>query len=243
MKNKMLRIAAMLLSLLMLLPAISACDKTGSGGEATTGEEVKTVSIDLAEYRVVRPENASTVLVDAAVSVRKALEGLTGSQVEIRDDWLKEGVTAEIEEMKEVLIGATNRSASAAALEKAAESTSFVIAVIGNKVVVSGGTDSAVKNGTDYFIENILSAAEGTVITLPENFVYVSEPIPALEIVAAKKCPYSIVYADGLDNSKKADNDKDAYDLEVDLSRKIRTKIASLTGLAELDDILDTRRG
>lgn len=232
MKKTSLRLFVLLLAALMILPLLASC-KPGEGGDSTTDAGDAEVVVDLAGYRVIRPADAPQDVVETAVALRRALVEVFGDGVEIKDDWLKEGVTAEIEEMKEILVGGTNRSASAAALADVTDSTSFVITVIGNKVVINGGTGSAVTAGVNYFVETLLAAAPDGKLRLPENYRYVSEPLPALELASTAASKFTIVYKDGLDNTKNANDEKDKYDLEVDLARSVRTRMASVTGLDE----------
>ena len=100
---------------------------------------------------------------------------------------------------------------------------SYVIAVIGNKIVINGSNDDAVIIGTEYFINNIASAtSENGVLKLKENFSYTSEPLEMANLISDNKLTYKIVFAKDLDTTFKTSDTKDKTDYIVSKAYAIR---------------------
>ena len=109
-------------------------------------------------YSLVRPDISDKAVTDAAVALRNKL-GLT-----LTTDWVNRG-EAVPEGNVEFLVGETNRKASVDALAELTNfrgnfTNDFIIRMKDNKVVINGGSPSAVAAGTDYFMKNVLPTVD-----------------------------------------------------------------------------------
>ena len=133
--------------------------------EAPAAENVVFIADGATEYKLVRAEKASKAVIDAFTKLRGALKDTYGIQIQLLDDFEKAGTDPATRYAYEIVVGATNRDESSAALEGLGFSDA-VIAVIGNRLVINGGSDDAVIRAVDLFIEKYVS---GSTLELPGN--------------------------------------------------------------------------
>ena len=234
MKLKLFKYLALALALVMALALMVSCTPEGNTDEssAVQTEAVVTVPYNIAEYVVIRPEQTVEEVIYSGVTLRKHLNSLLGdSVVKITDDWIKGGViTEEVTAAKEILIGNTTRPESQQALE-GVDSTSFVIKVIGNKIVINAVKTSMVAQGVQYFIDNYLVELSDNQLMLPENLCYISEPVPEVVFIENNQQNLKVIYLDSLDNSKNAKDENDRLDLDVEYAKRIRENILNYCGI------------
>ena len=113
----------------------------------------------LAEYTLVRPDLAEGSLLDVVLNFRLAIKETAGIEMPIQTDWVKRGEDPDAAGERELLFGLTNRTAS---IEAMAELTSFdyMIRTVGEDIVVLGGSDYALSQAAEQFIE-LLAAGLG----------------------------------------------------------------------------------
>lgn len=228
------KVFSLIVAFILSLSIITSCSPSDDP-EASTEiqeEQVITVPYDIAEYTVIRPEKTVEEVVYSAVSLRKHINGLLGETiVKINDDWVKGGVlTDEVAQAKEILVGNTTRPESKQALE-GVDPTSYVIKVVGNKIVINASKTSLVVNGVQYFIDNYLSELADNMLMLPENFCYVSEPLPEVVFIENSQHNVKVIYLDSLDNTQNAKNENDRLDLDVEYAKKVRDSILNYCGV------------
>ena len=223
------------LIILVLLTVIvtsvfSSCTASDNPGEGSNDPVAVKIPFPITEYRVVRPERAPEEVIVGAASVRRHINSLLSDEtIDIIDDWVKGGViTDEIADAKEILIGNTTRPESAAALE-GVDPTSFVIKVIGNKIVINAEKTTILLNGIDYFIQNYVEISDNTLM-LYENLIYVSAPVPQVQFIDKNEHKLKVLYLDSLDNSVNASNENDRLDLDVMYAKELRDAINKITG-------------
>jgi len=163
------------LSVLMLI-MLASCTSGNPGENTESGienSENASLSADdvitilengASEYAVVRSDYAKGTQLEAAVALRNAFEENVGYTITITSDWYKKGTDPVLPEY-EILVGDTNRPESEAALE-GLEGVEYVIAVIGNKVVINGTSDYAILTGVETFISQYLTSST---IKLPRD--------------------------------------------------------------------------
>lgn len=219
---------ALVLVILVALPLMYSCGEEGNAGEISDGS----IPYPITEYTVIRPEKASDAVTEAAASLSKHINGLlTDAEITLTDDWVKGGiVTDEVATAKEILIGSTTRAESAEALE-GVDAASFVIKVIGNKIVINAEKPTVLLSAIEYFIENYTNVSDNCLM-LPSALGYISEPLPQVVFIENSEQKLKIVYLDSLDNSKKADDQRDRLDLDVTYAKEIREYILKKTGIA-----------
>ncbi len=93
-------------------------------------------------YRLVRPDRASDMIRDAGVELRLTLNRLAGLEFEITSDFLNKNKNESADGIYEILLGDTNRAESAAAAAGLGF-YEYVICVMGEKIVIAGGSDYA----------------------------------------------------------------------------------------------------
>ncbi|MCQ2428392.1 MAG: hypothetical protein MJ137_08375 [Clostridia bacterium] len=227
MKSNLKNALALILAAVTLLSFSACTDTEGPGGtQDTTAEQVKNVELDLTAYKLIRPVNMSDLTVADVVSFRKALNEKLDAKMLIEDDWLRDGETDEIRNALEILIGQTTRSASAEAIADVDNPTKFVIKITESKIIINSPSEAGVSAGLDYF----LTLVDGKTLSLPENYLYMSDGIPVIDVVKNAETAFKIVFSDGLDNTAVSTNANDRLDLEVVYAKDIKQKLQNLTG-------------
>ncbi len=163
-------IIAVFIALASMLACFSACnndsDTDGDGGEETGAQ------LDISQYSIVYSQRASSELQGFIRVFKDKIEHYTQASLPVSDDWYDEG--EDVENKKEILIGETDRAASASAheeLDAIDNSKAYVIKETGNKIVITGKSDAVVLRAMKKFLNSFVktSAKEGTV-TLEKGF-------------------------------------------------------------------------
>jgi len=157
----------------MLAAALCILCSCGNNAPAETTPAVTDAPITDAPAKNVvisSPEGCDYIIVvkkGTSESVNAAANDLRSKCYEMTDNqlWVKRD-ESQTETAKEILIGDTNRPESAEAA-KGLEANQYVIKFIGEKLVVAGGSRSAVAYGTKELIK-LFGEQSGT-IALPEN--------------------------------------------------------------------------
>ncbi len=193
------RILCLVLALFMILPLFAACNKNG--------KKVHIVNKGESDYRIIYSEDKdATADKEAATKLRDAIKEATEVKLELKTDWFDEIGT-------EILVGATNREATADALTLIREKD-FIIAYDEGQVIIAGGTDEATGRAVDYFIENYINADKKRV-TVFDGGDYIGEYSYLLGDLTVSGVPltdYTIVYPSGA-----KENDKITYYIAVNL--------------------------
>ena len=96
-KKANLKFFALLLAVLMLLPFVTACKPSGDGTDTTTGEEATTapppepVTLDLAEYIIVRESDYTEDYKSCVKALRTGIEERTGVKLDMTEDYVYPG--------------------------------------------------------------------------------------------------------------------------------------------------------
>ncbi len=175
--------------ILVLLVACSvlfvSCDGgPGSGVDSSSEEEVSTeappdpnreltlLTVDengekKANFRVVRSDalNSSSIIVDVAKQIRTDLSEKLGVSVDIGNDFVKDESLRDHESI-EILVGPTEYYET----DQVADTVdygSYKITTVGNKIIVFGYTNAAIKKAGDLFVttltNKLVEAEDGTV--------------------------------------------------------------------------------
>ena len=156
MSKNFLRLLTVLLLVVGVVLALGSCmpDKkdNGDGAETQPPEETNNVvtldpasALPFADYKIVRADKAGKDVKSAATTLRDKVKELTGTAPKLGTDF--DGAVD-----KEILIGNTKRISDNTLLLG-----SFKIVREGNKIAILGGSDAAVLEGVNYFIENCMS--------------------------------------------------------------------------------------
>lgn len=231
-KNPISRILSIALTILMLSSALVSCN-FGSGEQTT--EEVTTavpeesttlfeepISIPLTEngttkFTLLKPIGVSDDLLDVIIDFRDSFKSKTGINIELEYEDEDEAVNDDFE----ILIGKTTRPESA---EKSngLKSKDYFYGIVGNKLVITGGTADSIQKAINHFVRNVIDKAEDKKnITLSlENNYYSSGTyfINTFKIGDVDLANFKIVYAD-----------KDYYAAEV-FARRLQENIRAKVG-------------
>ena len=141
---------------------ISGDTVTTSVTEETTGVQATPLSVvanGKTVYKVIRSDDASDTVMQASLTLRAAINEAYGVELGIGTDFEKRGTDPSTRYAYEILVGETNRDESAEAKELIRYQDT-IIAVMGSRVVISGGSDEAVAEAVDYFIEHYVGGTE-----------------------------------------------------------------------------------
>ncbi len=157
MRKSIFRLLAVFLLVFATVIALGSCggNKDDNGGnnddtgDAVENNNVVTLTPDealsYADYKIVRADKAGDTIKGAASMLRDKVKELTGTAPKLGTDF--DGAVD-----KEILVGNTKRLSDNSLLLGR-----FMIVREGNKIAILGGSDEAVLEGVNYFIENCMS--------------------------------------------------------------------------------------
>ncbi len=160
----MKRIFLLMIALLTALVLVSCNgDTTGPSDTTTTApvtvdepESITVFADGATQYKLVRPEDASDEVTAAVVALNKALNEKYATTFQIVTDFEKRDFDVSTRYKFEIVVGATNRDESAAALGEITYNESL-IRVDGTRLVIIGGNDAATVAAVEYFMANCLT--------------------------------------------------------------------------------------
>jgi len=205
--KKNVRLLSLILVLFMLVPSMFACVNklnTTAGTTVIDTTQIQTaepsfpidiISDNSTEYILIRPENVSDLVLDAALNLKNVIKEQTGADMSIKEDWVKD-VSAIPESAKEIVIGDCNRPQSQEMLDEINQND-FVIAFEDDRIVIIGGSDAATVEGIEYFIAHYVDAVNKK-ITVQSDLRYTNRYDYFLGDVAisggSKLREYTIIY-------------------------------------------------
>ncbi len=156
MNKKFFRLVTMLFLALMVALALGSCssEKKSDGKETETQDPAANnniVTLDpdsalpFADYKIVRADKASKSVKESAAMIRDKVKELSGVTAKLGSDF--DGAVE-----KEILVGNTKRLSDDTLLLG-----HFKIVREGNKIAIFGGSDEAIMDGVNYFVENCMS--------------------------------------------------------------------------------------
>ena len=174
-------IIAILLLCLAMTVLFCSCrkdtgDEDGSDTSDVPQESVPADNLVIFEngeyvYRLVRSDSGIENGNKETLRVKKALKAATGVDIEIKTDFEDKGKNTEI---KELLVGRTNRVASTEAHSKLFGNEG-IVRVVDNKILILGGSADALTLAVDHFVSEFLTTENGelkTVISIPADYDY-----------------------------------------------------------------------
>ena len=147
------RMILILLACLMVVGLV-ACKKDGAAGDSDTSDTTAAAAvadISIFEYNVIRPKQISKKLLGEISTFYGKIMMLSNqsSLYEIDEDKAADAET------KEILIGNTNRPETKEALSRIS-GNEYVVAVVGNKIVIAGLTENTTVMALRYFMQTYL---------------------------------------------------------------------------------------
>lgn len=149
---KTIRILSLILALLMMAFTVVACDKDDTPADTPVDDdtnkvvnatEIEVVTKGTPNYVIVRDYKAGAETNQAVSAMVTAFKDYLNCEIEVRECYSDRDDAQEAAvQAKEILIGSTNRPESAQALD-GKKASDFGISIIGEKLVIAGGSDSA----------------------------------------------------------------------------------------------------
>ena len=201
---------------LLLVFCAAACDSSSSsssGKKEYVRPDFIIAENGACDYVIIRSENASKEEIALAVELRKLFADKFGIDVELRDDFVREGTKFTAQDA-EICIGATNRAESVHAME-GLKLGDYRILQEGTRVAIAFGSAESGREAMDWFIENCV---------FPEQKV----------VGISSGLDYAIHTDYPLDTIKVAGRDITDYVVvgPSSFTSEIRKAVAELTGLA-----------
>lgn len=182
-KNAIRTLAALFCALPLALGACAPGDKPAPVDTAGSSDVTDTAPQEYAgpyltlaengttEYTILFPDGSPQTLIDACQSLRAAFREKTSARISCENDELPSWATLP-EDAPEILVGLTNRDASARAYETLVDAGDYVIAADGSRIVIIGGSDAATVTALEYFAGNCLGADGDGALLLRADFRY-----------------------------------------------------------------------
>ena len=152
---------------------------------------------DITKYSVIRPENSSTALVDVTAAFYREIKAIYGDKIRLKDDFIIPGNVHYSASEFEILVGNTNREETAEFMEQL-RVNDYGYAVVGKKIVIAGGSDSATALAVEKFLQDIIRVkkdSEEVFISSEESFLFkATYDIDKLFVGEANISSYAIVY-------------------------------------------------
>ena len=176
------RILILLLSVIILLPILSACVSDGNGDETssvTTSEPSTGDPQSIKDYKIICKENASAAISSLCMSIKNAANEI-GMTLQPQDDFIKGGTDGNVPG-KEILVGDTNRKESSEA-KVGLKAGDYIIRVVGEKIVIQAGSELVMKEAVEFFINDIIKTNKGMISGNYEKLnVYKGAKAPVLK--------------------------------------------------------------
>ncbi len=156
---KFTRILSLVLVVLMLAGCFVACDSTDDankeqpeqGAAAAENLELQLVNTGAPQYVIIYDYKAGPQTKNAVITMVEAFKDFLNCEVEAKECYSDREVEEDFVQSKEILIGNTNRPESAQVAD-GMKANDYDIDVIGQKVVIAGGSDAAIAKAVAGFL-------------------------------------------------------------------------------------------
>ncbi len=163
--------AAMLVSCSGDIPV----ETTETLAQSATEEQVCTVLATgvPTEYTLIRPETSATEELESAQELHRVANERYGIRLDFDTDYVKKGTNPDDANPNEILIGRTNRSASAEAYAMLGEDE-FVLAMIDGRLCIAGYTPELTEIAVDVLLDDYLTD-DGLILSGDFMEIYTAE--------------------------------------------------------------------
>lgn len=159
---KMTRILSLILAVLMLACCFVACD---TEQEPTDGDvQLQAITLRVVEagytgYTIVRDYKASGTVLAAVANLQNSFRDYLGCEIQVKECYNDRQEAEDIETKLEILVGSTNRKETAQ-VGDGLKTNDYKIDIVGEKIVIVGGSDEATEKAISKFM-NALVTAQG----------------------------------------------------------------------------------
>ncbi len=189
------RLLCAVLALLSCLGTIACTPTDPSGNDKENGEMIYLIENGVCEYTVLRPDICSEPVTMGAVSIRDALESITGGTIGIANDFVDRGAAVPTDTL-EILVGLTNRQESIDA-HAALKENEFCIKMVGKRLVIVGYDNERTVKAIEAFLTLLptLTDAQSKTVSLKSDFALMDSYAPKVWLDQFDKTSLSY-YAD-----------------------------------------------
>ena len=192
--KKNIRLLSFLLALVMVLSILVSCSPAGSGESTVAPETSASESVQTGEaesktldiivngqttVKIIRPQDLGSehAYVSSAITIRDEIDKSTGVRLSMGDDF-KRASDSYDDSTVEILVGKTQHPQVTEAI-KGLRYSDYTIKAVGNKIVVFGYTDNAIKAAAKAFaelVDDYVKEENGTVsVSIPSEALNVVE--------------------------------------------------------------------
>ena len=154
MKKTFLRIVCALLCV-FTLTSLFACGNEENGGKVD--EKFALTTANLAEYKIVVPDDLASSLDDISKTLRDNIKSLIGTSIEIKTDLAYEGSE---ETEYEIILGKANRTVISE-FYKNVRNKDYGYALVGKKLLILGESEDLINRSAKLFNTYVLDEAAG----------------------------------------------------------------------------------
>ncbi len=155
------KIIVFLMLVVLLVTAIS-CGKSEPQLSSDGSKVYVNVIDNISDYKIIRSEDATARVKKASSDLQNAIIKTTGAMVTISTD-------ADKETKYEIIVGNTSRKISGVDVYSLGASE-FLVKKVENKIIIIGGSDSAVEKGVDFFTKKLITEENGVCVPTGNGF-------------------------------------------------------------------------
>ncbi len=239
-KTIVLRSLLLLLSLVLALAAFASCDTGSDGGDTTADSGTAEVTTGGSEGN---SDTERIAVSGAVVLTPSVVDKRTGEAAEILvaavkeytgvDITLKTDEELENNDVYEILIGATNRTASSGVLSELNGQSGFVVKKVGKKIVINATAETMLDDAVNYFVNNYVSGGSDGSFTVAKDllFTYGSTGGVTVSLSAEEALNYKLVFSQELDIVGSADDPYSGADYICQYLDKAEKAIGDVFGI------------
>ncbi len=217
--RKFKSIAAFILALIMLIPALIACDNGEDPAETTEAPAPETTEApapealqlnngDKALFTIVRPDTdgGDDPVYDLAKDIAKDLEKATGAKFKHETDFISWNTQRDPEKY-ELIVGHTNYDETAEVLSEL-KYYDYAIVIRGHKIIIAAYTQASLRKAVTYFRNNIIpmitkDEAGNGMLTFEDQINRGVYKVEALTLDGNDIADYTVVYPDSAASGEK----------------------------------------
>ncbi len=213
----MKKISTFLCIILALVMLLCACGGGETKNDDNSGSENGKVSVrevtNLADYTIVRADNASQKMKDAITSLRGVFKDKLGTTVPVKTD--STGTNE-----YEILIGETSRKPSAAARELLGGDYDYIIKLDGNHIVIVGGSEQATLDALGVLSESFIQNGKLYAPTGAGHSVINDYSAKSFTICGKDISEYEVYYIENMGSERAKENSEWATDIRDFIGEK-----------------------
>lgn len=155
-------IALLCITILFIASLVGCGDKPDGNNDSGDIISTETVKIEnISDYILVKSADSPDNVKTAVKTLLNAIRDATSAR-------LVDAVDSRKESQYEIVVGNTSRQGIDVDTSNL-NVAQFIIKKVGDKIVITGGSDVAIEKGIDYFIENYISAENGVSVPAGEG--------------------------------------------------------------------------